>query len=486
MLYKIKKDTYVRKYGKYGYITSVGMFNDRVVDASGSVFLSALSYTPQTIDELADTIMKSFVNADKVQVTADAKDFYDMLAEDGFLTVGKTADDILKNDIGFTYNTIEPVTIKRDFTPDKIRTVNDTQNTLDSYFLDNPQLISFQMELTSQCNERCIHCYIPHEEKNSIMIPELYYKVLEQLADMGVFQLTLSGGEPMLHPNFTDFVRAAKEKNIYVAVLTNLTLLNDEILSALKEKAVSSVQVSLYSMNAEHHDAITTIPGSFKKTVASILKLIENDIPVHISCPTMKENKNDFRDVLKWANEHKIRAFTDYSIMAEYDHSTSNLTHRLSPEECGEIISDILEGDKSYQDEVLKKNFIKQTENYQFDAQSPFCGVGVSTCCMISNGLVYPCAGWQSYNCGDLTKQSLAEIWQSSPELEYLRKLKRGDIEKCANCKDAAFCNPCLVRNANESPTGNMLEVNDYFCQVAAVNKRIVYDFIKNHNEKQQ
>ena len=484
MLYKIKKDTYIRTYGKYGYITSVGLYNDRVVDASGAVFLSVLSYTPQSLEELAEKIAKKFVNADKEQITEDARSFFNMLAEDGFLTVGETPDEILKNDVGFTYHAVEPVTIKKDFSSRTIRTVKDTQNTLDSYFLHDPKIITFQMELTNQCNERCVHCYIPHKDKVSMMKPDLFYKVLDQLSDLGVFQLTLSGGEPMLHPDFIDFVRAAKDKKMYVSVLSNLTLLNDSIISVLKETAVSSLQVSLYSMNPQHHDAITTVPGSFDKTISGILELIKNDIPVHISCPTMKENKDDFREVLEWAKEHKIRAFTDYSIMAEYDHNTANLSHRLSPEECGKVIADILQGDKEYQNEIMSKDFIRRTTEYKVEPDSPFCGVGISTCCMIASGSVYPCAGWQSYTCGDLNKQPLSEIWLHSPQLEYLRRLKRKDISKCLDCKDAAFCAPCLVRNANESPTGNMLEVNDYFCEVAAMNRKIAYDYIKDHIEK--
>ncbi len=483
MLYKLKKDTYVRIYGDYGYITSVGLFNDRIVDSNGAIFLSALSYEPQTLIDLVDKIIPFYLSVDRNEITKDASEFYNMLAEDGFLAFGESTSDLEKNDIGFTYKTIEPVTVKTDFTPLNNRSSSDTQNVLDTYFLSDPHILSFQMELTNRCNERCVHCYIPHKDKINIMDKELFYDVLEQLSKLGVYQLALSGGEPMLHPNFIDFVHAAKEKNMYVSVLSNLTLLNDDIIEALKYKAVSSVQVSLYSTNPDHHDAITRLPGSYDKTVSSILALIENDIPVHISCPTMKENKDDFRDVLEWAKEHKIRAFTDYSIMAEYDHSTDNLSHRLTPDECGEVIKDIVLGDTDYQNEILQNGFIENSSKHQVNPNDRFCGIGISTCCMVSSGLVYPCPGWQSYTCGDLKKQTLEEIWHNSPQLNYLRELKRKDIPKCLSCEKAAFCMPCLVRNANESSDGNMLEVNDYFCQVAAINQRIVYDYIKEHRK---
>ena len=145
--------------------------------------------------------------------------------------------------------------------------------------------------------------------------------------------ISLSGGECMCHPKFKEFLRAAKKYDFYVNILSNLTLLDDETIQIMKEGNVSSVQVSLYSMVPERHDAITTIKGSFYKTKDAILKLIENDLPVYVSCPTMKGNKDDFGDVLNWCHEHKIRAQTDYIMMAEYNHDTSNLAHRLSVEE---------------------------------------------------------------------------------------------------------------------------------------------------------
>ncbi len=72
-------------------------------------------------------------------------------------------------------------------------------------------------------------------------------------------------------------------------------------------------------MESAHHDEITQFAGSFSRTKAAIEQLIANDIPVQISCPTMKENKDDFGDVIDWAHKNGIRATTDYMIMAEYN-----------------------------------------------------------------------------------------------------------------------------------------------------------------------
>ena len=449
MLYRQKKDTYIRNYDGIGYIRSTGLFNDRVVNESGTVFLTALSRKARSLDELIEKVLPVFTDTDRETLLKDGKEFYDALVEDGFLVSGETEEELDRNDIGFSYKSLDPKTAKKDFTPTIRRADTDTQTYLENHFRGKPHLSSFQIELTSRCNERCVHCYIPHKYKLYDIKPELYYSVLE------------------------------KKYDFYVNILSNLTLLNDEIIAEMKAGNVSSVQVSLYSMIPEHHDAITKLPGSFEKTKNAILKLIENDIPLQISCPTMKGNKNDYNDVLKWAHDHKVRAVTDYIMMAEYNHETENLANRLSVEEAGKVIEDILKDDIDYQQEILKPDFPQRCKEIQFNPERQLCGVGISSCCMVANGNVYPCAGWQEMVLGNVKDEPLEKIWNESPKIQYLRGLKMKDMGngECCRCDKAAFCAPCMVRNANESPTGNPLEINRHFCAVAAKNKQLVLEW---------
>jgi radical SAM protein with 4Fe4S-binding SPASM domain len=296
---------------------------------------------------------------------------------------------------------------------------------------------------------------------------------------MGTLGVTLTGGEPMLHPNFKEFLREAKRMDFAVTVLSNLTLLDDETLQIMKEGSLTSVQVSLYSMDPSHHDAITQLPGSHKKTVEAILKLVENNIPVQISCPTMTINKGDFADVYKWAFERNIKAYTDYSIMAKFNHDTDNLENRLSPKECEKIIRDIINTDRNYQEEILADDFEQKLLTIVDNPEDKFCGVGFSSCCMVSNGDIYPCAGWQSAICGNVKHDTLHNIWKNSAQLKFLRNLRKKDIKKCLDCQNKAFCSPCLTRFANES--GDPLIVPDYFCEVAKVNKEVVLEWRKEN-----
>ena len=105
---------------------------------------------------------------------------------------------------------------------------------------------------------------------------------------------------------------------------------------------------------------------------------------------------------------------------------------------------------------------------------------------MVANGNVYPCAGWQEMVLGNLNESSLQDIWDNSEKIKWLRSLKMKDLGngECCKCDKAAFCAPCLVRNANESPTGNPLEINRHFCAVAAKNKEIVLDWRETQLKK--
>jgi len=479
MYYQQKRDTFIRNFDGIGYITSIGLFNDRCTNESGAVFLQALKRTPQSLDQLVDIIMAQFVGVERQTILHDAEEFYDSLVADGFIIKGESEVELNAKNVGFTYNVVHPKTIKEDFTPIIQRSDNTTQEYLEKHFAGKPHLNSFQIELTSKCNERCVHCYIPHKFKLCDISDELYFNTLEQLSNMNVLSVTLSGGEPMLHPHFKDFVRAAKKYDFYISILSNLTLLDDETIQIIKEGNVSSVQVSLYSMIPEHHDAITKLPGSFEKTKASILKLIENDIPLQVSCPTMKGNKDDFKDVLRWCHERKIRAYTDCIMMAQYNHETDNLANRLSVEEAGNIIYSIMKDDVDYQKSILASDFVQRCNQQQFNPERRLCGVGISSCCMVANGNVYPCAGWQEMVLGNLNEKSLEEIWNNSEKMKWLRSLKFKDMGngECCKCDKAAFCSPCMVRNANESPSGNPLEINRHFCAVAAKNKQIVLEW---------
>jgi radical SAM protein with 4Fe4S-binding SPASM domain len=234
-------------------------------------------------------------------------------------------------------------------------------------------------------------------------------------------------------------------------------------------------------MNPEIHDSITKLPGSFEKTKAGILKLIDNNIPVQINCPVMKQNKNCCKDVLLWGHEKKCRVRTDYMIMAKYDHTTDNLLHRLSVEEAEGLISDIVENDIVYHQRLMSPDFESNYSTNKDISDDNVCGACITSLCMVTNGNLYPCSGWQGYVCGNIAKTHLKDIWENSPQINYLRKLRRRNFPQCLNCADSKFCSLCMAFNANESPDGNFFNINKYCCEVAAINRKIALEWRAKH-----
>lgn len=471
-----------RNYESFGYITDNRNFGykqtndnethigDKILSESGAVFLSVLGKTPQTLDELAKKICKQFIDVDIRTIKEDAKEFYTMLAQDGFIVSGETLQECEEKDMKFSYSMAKPEAEKKDSLHTIISPEKDTQDFLEEYFNGKPQLTNLHIEIISKCNERCIHCYIPHENKVSYIETDLFYDILEQCKSMKLLHLTLSGGEPMLHKNFCNFLKRCKEYDFSVSVLSNLTLLNDEIIKEMKRNPLLGVQVSLYSMDASIHDEITQMKGSFEKTKNGILNLIENDIPLQISCPIMKQNRDCYNDVVSWATEHNIHVSDDYVIIGRYNHTTQNLGCRLSIDEIKAMINDKATHDSKYLEQIE----IGAEKKKNITSDDFICSVCHSSICIADNGNVFPCAGWQDYVVGNIKETSLSNIWDKSVKVQYLRSLRKKDFPKCLKCADKAFCTMCMVRNANENPEGDPLIVNEFFCNIAKLNRQMV------------
>jgi radical SAM protein with 4Fe4S-binding SPASM domain len=484
MFFKQKSNIIFRNFESFGYITdnrnfeyrqtnnNEGYIGDKILSETGAVFMSVLNKKPQIIDELAAKVHRQFPDVEFNTIKNDAEEFYCMLEKDGFIVSGNTIQECNDKDIRFSYKGLNTKIVKKGSTQKNINTVKSTQSFFEDYFKGKPLLTNLHLEIISKCNERCIHCYIPHDDKTSFMKPDLFYNILNQSFNMGVLNLTLSGGEPMLHKNFLDFLRKCREYDFSVNVLSNLTLLDDEIIKEMKLTSLLSVQVSLYSMDSNIHDGITQMKGSYNKTMSAILKLIENDIPLQISCPIMKQNKTCYTEVAKWAEKNKIYVGEDYSIIGEYSHTNNNLKCRLSINEIKSVINDKVENDVKYLEQIEET----AEEKKKSTANDFVCTVCRSTICITNNGSVYPCEGWQNYVVGNVNETALQDIWNDSEKVQYLRGLRNQDFPKCIQCPDKEFCTMCMVRNANENPKGDPLAINEFFCSIARLNRELVFE----------
>lgn len=474
--YSLKSDCFFRRYGTIGHICRPIIGIEQIFDEYGCIFLECLGYSPLSLDEITNRILQS-LEGDEVEVKKDADTFYSALYEDGFLNKGKTIEET--KDAGFSYSTLKGRQY-RDFSE---KAKNSSASYLVEYSKKYPFLQTFHIELTSKCNERCIHCYIPHEKKDTDIEYDLMMDVLDQCKSLNVMNLIFSGGEAMLHPSFCDFLIRAKDLDFNVTVLTNLTLLNDDIIAALKYKHIAGVNVSLYSMDPQVHDSITCIKGSFQKTKSNILRLIYNNVPVQINCPIMTQNKTSFYEVIKWGQDNKCAVITDYIIMARYDRTNDNLENRLRKDDIKSVIEKIAEYSIPFQENIENNNGIAECRLGGAQPEERICGVALSTMCMVSNGNVFPCPGWQQYVCGNVRESSLKELWLNSKAINYLRTIRVKDFKKCVGCEDYEYCLMCVGQNYNESKDGSLFDIPQITCDAARINHFIVQE-LRQHTSK--
>lgn len=481
MYIRQSKNSFIRVTRQYGYITNQMTRHDRAYDENGADWLKEITREPQNIDDIVNRLVGIYKDVDFDTLKKDFLEFAESLARDKFIVLADTVEELDAKDDDFTYAIDNPKTLVDNYYQVTDEIVGD--NTQD-FFLEEvqgrPLISTLQFELSSRCNERCIHCYIPNEKKNKgFDMPTAKVKsLIDEFAEMGGIHVTLSGGEAFMHKDLIEIVKYCREKDLKITILSNLISLKDDQIPILKEANISIIQVSLYSMNPEIHDFITTVKGSFEKTKTAIEKLVANDIPVQISCPIMKANRKGYDKVLDYAKSLKIKAQTDYIMMARADLDTENLANRLSLEETEELLRDLLEHDANYKEKTLQQLPVSDQIKFNLERhmKQPVCGVGYDNCCVTANGDVYPCAGWQDYVLGNVYKQTLKEIWEDSKRVKELRKITQASFPQCLECEARDYCARCLVRNYNESG-GDMFAINHHFCDVAFLNKRLVEEY---------
>jgi len=469
MLYRLSNTAYTRTISELGYVYSELTKHDLVYD--NTTFTKILSRNPQSFENLSQKATADFAPQHKEEIEQDLREFLKEMEDGKFITSGESIEELDKKEPRFNYGE-NPKTAIYNYlqAPDDMKKYSDTSELLLKEYLEKPRIHACQIEITNRCNERCLHCYIPHELKNEILDFQHIISILDQLHELGTLSLTISGGEALLHPKIAEILLAARERDFSINLLTNLTLLTPKLVETIKETHPSIVQTSLYSTIPEEHDHITKLSGSFEKTNNAIKMLIEANIPVQISCPTMKSNFKSYKKVLEHAQKLNCKAQTDFIMMARHDFSTDNLDERLSLAQTKELIKDIMLHDREYNEMIAEPVKEKPIEEI---AKEAICGVGRDNLCIASNGIVYPCSGWQGMAIGNTKEQPIKDIWEHSPKMLELRSITKGSFPKCLKCEDKQYCAMCLVRNFNEG-NGDYLKLNPVFCAVAKANREVV------------
>lgn len=431
-------------------------FNDNKIigDETAYIFTKNISYQPKSFRRIIDDISAEFSD-DTVQelIQQDAKAFLEKLEAAGLVISGESEDECKCKALSFCYNS--DITA-RDY-------VSESHQDDFYSFLKTPALIQIMAEITKICNERCLHCYIPHDDKTTYISYSDIVNIIQQCKEIGtVAEFKISGGECMTHPDFKKIIRQIKDEGFALSLLTNLTLLDDETLEILKEGTLSSVQVSLFSLNAAIHDKITTKAGSLDITLKNLKKLKDANIPVSIATQIMELNKDSIEDMFKYCKENGFRFLCDWTIVARENGTTDNLEYRVKDISLYEKFCKT----RMKYDPVFEKEMKDLLALPLKEPDTHLCNAGMNCLQIDSEMNVHPCPGWDVI-LGNLKTSSLNDIWNNSPILNKIRNTVLKDFKKCSVCVNRNICHICMAEAYNENNSN--YEMPEYECQIKNV-----------------
>jgi radical SAM protein with 4Fe4S-binding SPASM domain len=295
--------------------------------------------------------------------------------------------------------------------------------------------LGVQLDLTYRCNERCVHCYLDHDDHGEMTTAEIK-GLLDQMADAGVFFLTISGGEIMMRKDFFEILEHAHARTFSIKLKTNGVLIRKKEAERIRALGVESVQISVYSHRAEVHDAITKMPGSFRQTIEAVRLLRTVGLHVTMANVLMVQNAKDYPGVRALANELGAQCTLDPTITPMMDGERSILELNVDKAALREV----------FRDGALVGNveeFCAPPQGVDEDALDMLpCSAGHTACYVSPYGDVYPCVQFPLPS-GNVRRTKFVDIWRDSPQLKEVRSITLRDMPSCSQCAHGATCTRC-------------------------------------------
>jgi len=357
------------------------------------------------------------------------------------------------------------------------------ENQIKERAIESGHLWSFFWELTYRCNERCVHCFNPgaaHTEaekpnrnRNELTEKEII-QTLEDLVTIGVFKITISGGEVLTSKRLFFLIEESRKRGFQLHIFTNGLLLNSEKAAKLASFYPDTVSLSIYSTKPEKHDDFTKVPASHERTIAAIKELHKENIRVIIKSPLTKNTGHEWEELESFAKELGVRISFDTMISAGNDGAKFPLALNLDFEQIVEISntpgSPLYPGDESTNWGAMNKPMDREV-----------CGAGVSMLSMSPTGEISPCVALP-LTVGDIRSgQSVSEIWAErklNSEIQYnpdkptriqnlgdWRSVKLGSYAECGTHERCKWCHKCPGAGLNE--TGDVLLPSRVQCKIA-------------------
>lgn len=294
--------------------------------------------------------------------------------------------------------------------------------------------VNVTWEMTLRCNLKCAHCLsdagVGASEE---LAARECLQLVEELAQLKVFQVNIGGGEPFIRDDFLNILEHSHEKGLVTCVSTNGMLIDDDLARRLAKLKMLYLQISLDGATIEVNDRIRG-KGTYQKILEAVACLARNQVPFSINTVLTRLNYPQLDDLRKLAG----------------DYGADLRVSRFRPSGRGKTSRSYLGPSKDQLEDFavwLEQNDLVRTGDSFFCLTSEnrrrkgldMCGAAKMTCCVAPNGNVYPCAFMQeqTFLAGNVRTSSLKDIWDCAPVFFQLRNL---NVESCQECCRFEIC----------------------------------------------
>ncbi len=323
----------------------------------------------------------------------------------------------------------------------------------------NKPVLSLQWHLTTSCEQRCRHCYLytsPDAKREIEGERRMGYGTLTAIANdyvqtckrLGAIpRVSLTGGNPLLHPRFWDMLAHLRKNDVPVSLLGNPFGITDEVAQRLYELGVRKFQLSLDGME-KTHDRFRK-RGSFRATGEACDTLQRNGVGVGIMSTVSKENAADIPKLIDHVVGMGARVFG----FARHCPGDGDASSSFTPEEYRDFLGTVWGCYAKHENattEFVLKDHLWTLFLYERGLFAPEdtggvvvsgCGAANAHMTLLADGTAYACRRFKS-PVGKVPEQSLYDIFFGE-KLDRYRDFDR--LEKCRDCELLNYCRGCMA-----------------------------------------
>lgn len=291
------------------------------------------------------------------------------------------------------------------------------------------------LELTRRCQFRCLHCYAgPASSAARELDGAAWMRVLDEAAAAGCLELVLTGGEPLLRPDFEAIYVYARRKGLEVTLFTNAGLVTDQMAALFHEWPPLSVEVSIYGNSEATARRVTGVEGAYALQWAGIRRLKSAGAPVTLKVLALRAIRGEIEALEQRAAAEGLKFRLSVEVTPRLDGDPAPLEQRLEPEDAV-----ALEARAPGWAEALKVRIDSRKDQ---DRRYP-CAAGQYGFFIDAEGWLQPCLPLRSFR-RDVRNGGLLDAWRAvSGEA---RRMKR-DVDKTSGDRLLYDCYICMGLN---------------------------------------